>query len=81
VLVINTSPGATLKAGISIACFQPESGAITYSHGIPQDEAARAGTGSPGIAHASFTGMAAEFACDFHPYSATVIVLSPHRGN
>ena len=80
-LVITNSPGATLNAGISIAGFQPESGAITYSYGIPQDEAARTGMGSPDIAKASFTGAAAEFPCKFPPYSATVIVLSPRRGN
>ena len=80
-LVINKSPGATLKAGISLAGFQSESGAITYSYGIPQDEAARAGTGSPDIARASFTGAAADFPCKFPPYSVTVIVLMPLRGN
>ena len=53
VLVINKGPGATLMAGISITDFQPESGAITYSYGIPQDEAARTGTGSPDIDQAS----------------------------
>jgi len=79
-LVINKSPGATLEADFSIAGFQPESGAITYSYGIPQDEAARAGTGSPDIAQATLTGAAADFPCAFPPYSATVIVLSPLRG-
>jgi hypothetical protein len=79
-LVINKSPGAALKADFSIAGFQPESGAITYSYGIPQDEAARTGTGSPDIAQASFTGAAAEFPCNFSPYSATAIVLSPLPG-
>jgi hypothetical protein len=80
-LAINKSPDATLKAGISIAGFLPESEAITYSYGIPQDEAARTGTGSQDIAQASFTGAATEFPCKFPPYSATVIVLSPLRGN
>jgi hypothetical protein len=80
-LFINKSPSATLKVGISIAGFQPASGAVTYSYGIPQDEAARSGTGSPDIAQASFTGAAVEFPCQFPPYSATVIVLSPLGGN
>jgi hypothetical protein len=80
-LVIKKSPGATLKAGIFIAGFQPESGATTYSYGIPQDEATRSGTGSPDIAQAPFTGASAEFPRKFSPYSATVIVLSPLRGN
>lgn len=80
-LVINKSPGTTLKTGISIAGLQPESGAITYFYGIPQDEAARAGTGSPEISQESLSGPAAEFPCKFPPYSATVIALSPLGGN
>lgn len=79
-LVINKSPGAALRADFSISGFQPESGATTYFYGIPQDEAARTGTGSPDIAQATLTGAAAEFPCAFPPYSATVIVLSPLRG-
>jgi len=78
-LVINKSPAATLKAHLSIAGFQPESGATVYSYGIPQDEAARTGTGSPDIAQTHFIGAAAEFPCQFPPYSATVMVLSPLR--
>jgi hypothetical protein len=78
-LVINKSPSATLKAALSIAGFQPESGATMYSYGIPQDEAARTGTGSPDIAQTAFSGAGAEFSREFPPYSATVIVLSPHR--
>ncbi|MGA9452798.1 MAG: alpha-L-arabinofuranosidase [Verrucomicrobiia bacterium] len=78
-LVINKSPDATLKADFSIAGFQPESGAFMYSYGIPQDEAARTGTGSPDIAQTHFTGAAAEFACQFPPYSATVMAFSPLR--
>jgi hypothetical protein len=79
-LVINKSPSATLKADLSLAGIQPESAATIYSYGIPQDEAARTGTGSPDIAKAVFRGAAAEFPCMFGPYSATVIVLSPVRG-
>ncbi|MCL5098130.1 MAG: hypothetical protein M1608_11515, partial [Candidatus Omnitrophica bacterium] len=78
-LLINKSPHATMNADFSIAGFQPESGATIYSYGIPQDEAARTGTGSPDIAQARITGAAAEFPCQFPPYSATVIVLSPLR--
>jgi alpha-L-arabinofuranosidase len=76
-LVINKSPDATLKAGVEIAGFQPKAEAITYSYGIPQDEAARTGTGSPDIAQAAFRGAAGNFPCKFPPYSATVMVLSP----
>jgi hypothetical protein len=78
-LAINKSPGAAMKTGIPIAGFQPESEAITYSYGIPQDEAARTGTSSPDIAQASFTCAATEYPCKFPPYSAAVEVLSPLR--
>jgi hypothetical protein len=78
-LVINKSPAATLKAALSIAGFQPESGATIYSYGIPQDEAARIGAGSQDIAQTASSGAAAEFSREFPPYSATVIVLSPLR--
>jgi alpha-L-arabinofuranosidase len=78
-LVINKSRDVMLKADFSITGFQPESGATVYSYGIPQDEAARTGTGSQDIAQTNFTGAAAEFPCTFPPYSATVIALSPRR--
>ena len=73
-LVINKSPGATLKADISIAGFQPESGATIYSYGIPQDEAARTGTGSPDIAQTAFSRRGGGIPPQFAPYSATVMV-------
>jgi alpha-L-arabinofuranosidase len=76
-LVINKSPSATAKANISIADFQPASAATLYSYGIPQDDAARTGTGSEDIAESRLTGAAARFPGLFAPYSASVIVLSP----
>jgi hypothetical protein len=79
-LVINKNPAAAVKAEFSLAGFQPEPGATIYSYGIPQDEAARTGTGSLDIAQTSFSGTAADFTCTFAPYSANVIVLSPKRG-
>lgn len=78
-LVINKGPSATMKADVSLAGFQPEPAATTYTYGIPQDEAARTGTGSPDIAQAAFSGAAAKFPCTFPPYSATVLVLSAKR--
>ena len=78
-LVINKSPNATLTVNFSIAGFKPDSGAVMYSYGIPQDEAARTGIGSPDIAQTNFTGTGAKFPCNFLPYSATVNTLSPCR--
>jgi len=76
-LAINKSPHATLKADFSIAGFRPESGATIYSYGIAQDEAVRTGAGSQDIAQTNLVGAAAEFACKFSPYSATIISLLP----
>ncbi len=76
-LIINKSRDATVKADFSIAGFQPATDAIIYSYGIPQDEAARTGTGSPDIAQTNFPGASAKFPRAFPPYSATVMVLSP----
>ena len=76
-LVINKSPSATLKAGISLAGFQPEPGEVIYSYGIPQDEAARTGTRPQDIAQTAFSGAAGNFTRVFAPYSANVMVLSP----
>jgi hypothetical protein len=80
-LVINKSPKATLQVDLSIAGFQPQSGRLVYSYGIPQDEAGRNGKGSPDIEQTTFAGAAADFSRPFLPYSATVLVLSPLRGN
>jgi alpha-L-arabinofuranosidase len=79
-LVINKSPVTGLKAGLTIAGFRPDAGATVYSYGVPQDEAARTGTGSPDIAQTSLSGAAGEFRREFPPYSASVIVFSPQRG-
>jgi hypothetical protein len=76
-LVINKNPAAALTADFSIANFQPAPSASVYDYGIPQDEAARTGSGSPDIAQTVFSGAAPQFARAFPPYSATVITLSP----
>jgi hypothetical protein len=51
--------------------------AIVYSYGIPQDDAARTGVGSPDIMQTNFTGVQNNFSAAFAPFSATVMVLSP----
>jgi hypothetical protein len=80
-LVINKSPEAALRVNLSLAGFEPQSDAAVYSYSLPQDEAARTGTGSTDIFQTSLVGAAKEFPCAFSPYSATVIVLSPLRAN
>jgi alpha-L-arabinofuranosidase len=76
-LVINKSPADALTANFSIANFQPAPSASVHDYGIPQDEAARTGSGPQDIAQSVFSGVAPQFSRDFPPYSATVIALSP----
>jgi len=76
-LIMNKSPADVLTANVSIVNFQPVSSASVYDYGIPQDEAARTGSGPQDIAQTVFSGAAPQFSRIFPPYSATVIVFSP----
>jgi hypothetical protein len=76
-LVINKSPADALTASFSIANFRPAPSASVYDYGIPQDEAARTGSGPQDIAQTVFSGAAPQFSRVFPPYSATVIAFSP----
>jgi len=76
-LLINKSPSLSLNASVSLAGFAPQASAAVYSYGIPQDEAARTGAGSPDIASSAFAGAGANFLYSVAPYSATVISLAP----
>jgi hypothetical protein len=80
-LIINKSPQIVMNANFSIASFQAQPEATTYCYGIPQDEAARTGTGSEEIAESTFADTSSRFSCKFQPYSATVMVLSSTRSN
>jgi hypothetical protein len=75
ILVINKSPGTTLTANISLAGFIPQATAAAYAYGIPQDEAARAGSGSTDIATSSLSNASAAFTVSCAPYSARVFSL------
>ena len=46
-LVINKSASSTLTANFNLSGYVPYGNAAIYSYGIPQDEAARTGVGSP----------------------------------
>jgi hypothetical protein len=76
-LLINKSSYINLNASINLAGYVPSASATLYSYGIPQDEAARTGVGSPDVAQTVLTGVGASFSCNFQPYSATVIRLGP----
>jgi len=82
ILVINKADPrvstATTPVNFAVSGFAP--GATTasvFSYGIPQDDAARTGTGSPDVASTSISGVSANFQASFASYSASVVVLSP----
>jgi hypothetical protein len=76
-LVVNKSSYASLNTAINLAGYVPFSSAVVYSYGIPQDDAARTGIGSPDIAQTNLPVAGANFNCTFAPYSATVLVFAP----
>src|SRR6185295_3466126 len=55
----------------------PASFGAVSSYGIPQDNAAQTGIGSPDVAQASLLGVSANFNYSFPPYSLTVLSLYP----
>jgi hypothetical protein len=72
-LVINKHPTATLNVNISIAGYSLGQPVDVYSYGIPQDEAARTGTGSADVAHRTTALSGKSFTFTPEPYSATVL--------
>jgi hypothetical protein len=76
-MVINKSPGTTFNANVAISGYTPSANGIAYSYGIPQDEAARTGSGSPDLSQSAVTNASASFSRSFAPYSVTVLSLSP----
>jgi alpha-L-arabinofuranosidase len=75
-LVINKSPSTALSASIAVNGFTPGANAIVRDYGIPQDEAARTGSGQMDIAETTLTSAGTSFTHTFAPYSATVITMS-----
>ncbi len=75
ILVINKSPTATQTANISVAGMTPTTPPAAYSYGIPQDNAARTGSGSPDIASSAVAASGATVSASFAPYSATVLAF------
>ena len=76
-LVINKTAGDVSTGQVAVAGFTPYSTATVYSYGIPQDNAAQFGIGSPDVAQTNFVGAATGFSYAFPPYSATVLSLAP----
>ncbi len=76
-LVINKSASSNLTANFNLSGYVPYGTAAIYSYGIPQDDAARTGVGSPDIVQTNFIGAATSFSATFAPFSATVMAMSP----
>jgi hypothetical protein len=76
-LVINKSPTVAFAATIELTGFVPHPAAAVDSYGIPQDDAARTGEGSPDFASSTLEIPGSTFTATFAPYSATVVNLRP----
>lgn len=75
VLVVNKSPDTVETADFSIAHFNPGATATTYTYGIPQDNAARDGTGNTDVASGVMAIPGSVFSASFDPYSINVISI------
>jgi hypothetical protein len=76
-LVINKDPVNSSTGQVAVAGFTPAAGATVCFYGIPQDNAAETGTGSPDVAQTNFPAAGTNFNYTFPPYSETVLALSP----
>jgi hypothetical protein len=75
-LLINKDPAAESSAQIDITGFTPGPNTVVYSYGIPEDKAARTGSGSPDVQQVSFAGASASFTYSLPSYSVTLLSLS-----
>lgn len=79
-LLINKHPTATLNTSVTIDGFNVGPQAEVYRYGIPQDEAARTGTGSADLDHGAVALPGKTFTYTPAPYSATVIRIKGNQG-
>jgi hypothetical protein len=77
VLTINKDPVNTLTGQVAVAGFTPASVVTVWSYGVPQDNAAETGIGSPDVTQTNLFVPGTNFNFAFPPYSATVLALSP----
>ncbi len=80
-LFVNKSPSQTQPTRVWVNDYVPDPQSEVTSYGIPQDEAARTGVGSPDLAQTTFAGAGTLFDYSFAPYSAAVISLVPTTRN
>jgi len=76
-LIINKSASPALNTNITISGAVPSSTGNLYSYGIPQDNAAKTGTGSTDLSVSPVSELAANFSMSFPAYSASVISFNP----
>ncbi len=74
-LLINKHSISDLNTAVTISGYRFGQTVDVYSYGIPQDEAARTGTGSADVTHTTVTLTGPTFTYTPAPYSATVIKL------
>ena len=74
-LVINKNPSGALTGNVTLKNFVPTAAAMVRSYGIPQDDAARTGIGSPDIATNVFFPGGTSFSYSFPAYSMTLFTF------
>jgi hypothetical protein len=77
-LVINKNPVASLNTQLAVNGFIPGTNATIYSFGIPQDNAAETGVGSPDILQTNAFIAGTNFSYSFAPYSLTLFTFCPN---
>jgi alpha-L-arabinofuranosidase len=77
ILTINKDPTNSATGQVNLAGFVPAANGAVFSYGIPQDNAAEFGVGSPDVAQSALSGAATNFNYSFPPYSATMLALYP----
>ena len=78
-LVLNKDTATNFNAQVALAGFAPDPTATRRSYGIPQDNAARSGLGSPDIAEDTFSSVSANFSLDVPRLSLTLLTFVPAR--
>ena len=79
-LVINKHPTATLTANLALTGYQPDTNVVLYSYGIPQDQAAQSGSGSPDVALTNRVLSLPGTTLAFAPYSVSVLTFQSAGG-
>lgn len=77
VLLINKSPTEAAEVTLAVEGFEAFPAAPVLSYGIPQDEAARLGSGGKEMGMGSARWADGKFATTLAPYSVNVVTLYP----